>query len=190
MVELTKLLRQIPDVVVLEHYFNVLTKVRKEAEEAELQVLLNWLDHKDRNPWVLQCISLATIKISHEDWLSTSRNTNNSESSHASGQREGVNLSLVSAIQKGQKFDGRKLQGRQYVNFSGVAHRYGNNSMSGRTKKKVTRDQATKTRTKAKGKEKETLIEGNELQIAQDLIQNGIAPEIVERYLVNKISDK
>jgi hypothetical protein len=62
--------------------------------------------------------------------------------------------------------------------------------MSGRTQKKITRHQSAKTRTKVKAKEKETPIEGNELQIAQDLIQNGVAPEIVERYLANKISDK
>lgn len=129
---------------------------------------------------------MAVTKISREDWLSTSKNTNHGESDHASAAREGIKLSLISAIQKGRKFDLRKLQGRQNVNHSGVAHQYGNNSLSGRAQKKVTRSKVVKAKAKEKEKANETVIEGNELQITQDLIRSGIAPNIVEDYLVGK----
>jgi hypothetical protein len=155
-----------------------------------LEVLLNWLDHKDRNPWVLQCISFATTKISRSDWMSTSKNTNNIETDHSNIQRDGVRLSLVSAVQKGQVYDRRNLRYAENINFSGVSRHFGNNSQSGRAKKKVVRNIATKAKKKAKEKDNEVIIEGNELQIAQDLIRSGIAPDIIEKYLATKLSNK
>lgn len=47
-----------------------------------------------------------------------------------------------------------------------------------------------KAKKKAKEKEKEIVIEGNKLQIAQDLIRSGIAPDIIENYLATKMSSK
>lgn len=105
----------------MDHYNNVLAKVRNEAEKVNLEVLLNWLDHKDRNPWVLQCISFVTTKISCSDWMSTSKNTNNIETDHSNIQQDGVRLSLVSAVQKGQAYDRRNIRYAENVNFSGVS---------------------------------------------------------------------
>jgi urocanate hydratase len=54
----------------------------------------------------------------------------------------------------------------------------------------VVRNIATKAKKKAKEKDNEVVIEGNELQIAQDLIRSGIAPDIIEKYLATKLSNK
>lgn len=186
MSELTKLLKKIPDIVVFDHYLQLLKQVREIAEQSEIQPLLNWLDHKDHNPWVLQCLSLATTKINRNDWMSTSKNTNNVESDHSNIQRDGVKLSLVSAVQKGRSYDQRNLQNSKHVQFSGVARHFGNNSQTGRAKKKVARNLAVRNKKQAKDKEKEGTTEGHELEIAQDLIRSGVAPEIVEKYLASK----
>jgi len=163
-----------------EHYFNVLAKVRKEAEKQNLTPIINWLDHKDRNPWVLQCISMATTQMNREDWLSTSKNTNHAESAHAQSQREGVKLSLLSAVEKGMRLDSRQFEAAQATQSSGVTVRYGNNSMTGRVMKKVARNKAAAIKAKAKEK---SIATPNTLLIAQELLRKGISKEVVEAYL-------
>ena len=95
-----KLLYDIPYIMLRDHFDNILRKVQHEAETKDMKPLLNWLDHKDHNPWVLQCFCPATTQISREDWKSTSSSTNYAESAHAQSQREGTKLSLVAAIQR------------------------------------------------------------------------------------------
>jgi len=48
--------------------------------------LINWFEHKGRNPWVLQYLNLAMTAMSREDWRSTSSTTNNDESAHIQSQ--------------------------------------------------------------------------------------------------------
>ena len=125
-------LRDIPTVMLRDHYNNILSSVRQAAEAANLKLLLNWLDHKDHNPWILQCLSFATTGISRRDWFSTSATTNIAESAHAQSQRDGTRLSLVAAIRKGMLLDSRFFESTKAQTWSGVAVKYGNNSMTGR----------------------------------------------------------
>ena len=121
-------LRAIPDIFVEEHFYNLLKSVRKRAEEQNIKVLLDWLEHKDHNPWVLQCLCQATSKMSREDWFSSSTNTNIAESAHAQGQREGIKLTLVSAVRLGMKMDKRFFETKTAVQSVGVSVKYGNHS--------------------------------------------------------------
>ena len=186
-VELGNLLRELPDTLLRHHYDHILFTARKEAEANNLTSLLNWLEHKDRNPWVLQCLSLATTAMSREDWRSTSSNTNNAESAHAQSQREGIKLTLLSAVIKGKRLDSRHFEAAHAMQSFGVPVRYGNNSMTGRKMKGIVRQKNIKKR-EAKGNEGQ--IDGNELVIAYDLLKAGVSKEVIEEYLNHKASNK
>ena len=101
----------------------------------------------------------------------------NAESAHAQSQREGVNLSLISA-------DSLQFETVRAMQFSGIPIRYGNNSMTGRTLKEIVHCKAVK----AKAKAKEGSIDGQKLAIALDLLKNGMPKELVEEYLSHKMS--
>jgi len=120
-------------------FHEILATVRKEAEANNLKPLINWLQHKDRNPWVLQCLSLATTGMSRRDWQTTRFNTNPAESAHAYSQRDGIKLSLLAAVQRGQRIDGRFLELEFGAYRFGINPRYGNTSFSGRKKLSATR---------------------------------------------------
>jgi len=185
-IDIGNLLREIPDTIVHDHYDHMLLTIHKRAENDKLMGLLNWLEHKDKNPWVLQCLSLATTKMNSQDWKSSSFNTNNAESAHAQSQREGVKLTLMSAVNKGMRLDSRQFEAAQAMQTVGVPVRYGNNSMTGRKQKSICR------RKNAKAKEKTTYdsIDGQELAIAQDLLKNRLPKELVEQYLERKIENQ
>ena len=85
-------------------FHEILATLRNEAEAANL---INWLRHKDRNPWILQCLSLATTGMSRKDLQTTRFNTNPAESAHAYSQRDGIKLSLLAAVQRGKRIDER-----------------------------------------------------------------------------------
>jgi len=182
--ELGNYLQEIPDIIVRDHYDHIFFKVREKAEENKLIGLLNWLEHKDRNPWVLQCLSLATTEMNYQDWRSTSFNTNNAESAHAQSQREGVKLTLISAVNKGMRLDSRHFEAARAMETVGIPVRYGNNSMTGRKQKSISRHKTTKRKEKAN----EDPIDGQELAIAQDLLRNGMSSELVEQYLTRKMA--
>ena len=183
--ELGNLLKELPDTLFRDHYDHILFTVRQKAKENQLIYLLNWLEHKGRNPWVLQCLSLATTAIHREDWRSTSSNTNHAESAHAQSQREGIKLTLLTAVNKGKRLDSRHFEAAYAMQSFGVPVRYGNNSMTGRTKKGIVRQKSMK-RTATKVSERQ--VDGNELAIAQDLLNTGVSKEIVEEYMNRKIN--
>ena len=56
---------------------------------------MNWIKHKDANPWVLTCVTFALSKMGRSDWYSTSVDTNIAESAHAQLQRDGVKLTRL-----------------------------------------------------------------------------------------------
>jgi len=175
-------LREVPDILVRDHFDHILSVAREKAEEGQLTHLINWFEHKDRNPWVLQCLSLATTAMSREDWRSTSSTTNNAESAHAQSQREGIKLTLLTAVNKGKRLDSRHFEAAHAMQGFGVPVRYGNNSMTGRTKKTVVRQKSGRRKALASARE----VGAKELEIAGDLIQAGVSKEVVEE-LLNKI---
>jgi len=108
--------------------------------------LSNWLKDKERNPWVLQCISRATTEMNHTYWGETSFDTNIAESAHARTQRDGKHLTLVAAIQRASKLDSQFFETRTATRNMGVGVRYGNRSVGGLAKKSIARAQANENR--------------------------------------------
>jgi hypothetical protein len=82
--------------------------------------LLNWLDHKEKKPFIYQCISRATINMNHMYWQSISFNTNIAESAHTQAQRDGKHLTLVGTIEKGEEIDARFFGARNARRLMGV----------------------------------------------------------------------
>jgi hypothetical protein len=171
-------LRVLPEVLFPDDASNLLSTIREKA--VNMKVLVNWLDHKDKNPWVLKCLSYGSTKMSRADWFSTSFTTNIAESAHAQSQRDGVRLSLVGAIQRGMAVDTRYFEAEAAMHSFGIGTRYGNTAMSGRMGQNLTRK-----KNKAK-KNKKDLIDENTLAMAQELIKSGVSAEVVENFLNSK----
>lgn len=162
--------------------------IRKRAEKDRIEPLLNWLEHKDKNPWILHCLCIATTEMSREDWFSTSTSTNIAEAQHAQAQREGKHLTLVSAIQKGLAVDKRFFQAKAAVQSVGVSVKYGNNSMTGRAKQSIIRNKASAAKKKDKGKEKEIQPPDEDtLQVCNNLAELDADKDLLNRYLELKI---
>ena len=88
-----------------DYVHNILIRVREFAINNSNDVLMNWIKYKDANPWILTCVTFALSKIGLSDWYSTSVDTNIAESAHAQSQRDGVKLTLVTAVKKGERLD-------------------------------------------------------------------------------------
>ena len=179
------MLRDIPKMLVREHYDKLMTLIHQEAKLLNDKSLSDWLEHKKNNPWVLECINLGTSEMTHEDWFTTSHDTNIAESAHAQSQLDGVKMTLVSAIQKGMRFDSRFLEAATAMSNKGISVKYGNNSLTGRAKKNIVRKQKS---IKKKEKANDIHSESGELVILQDMIRSGVSPDVIEKYLTFKTS--
>jgi hypothetical protein len=117
------------------------------------------------------------------NWIETSFTTNIAESAHALSQRYGKQMTLMGAIQSGQRLDSQYFQLERNVQMSGVTARYGNNSATGRARKSLNRRKASvdaaKTTKKQETTEK-TFVE------VRKLLDAGISAEVVERFLSSK----
>ena len=71
-------------------------------------------------------------------WYSTSVDTNIAESVHAQSQRDGVKLTLVTAIKKGERLDSLMFSLEQAVMSGGISAKYGNRLMSGQARQSLT----------------------------------------------------
>jgi hypothetical protein len=185
----------IPNTLTQDHFYEIMATVRKRADELDLPILSNWLNHKDKNPWILQGLSIAitginnkkqffTIGVNREDWKETSFTTNIAESAHAQSQREGKHLTLLTALKKSIVFD-RRFFHAQAATRVGISARYGNNSITGRERQKIKRSsntQAKKNKSKgAKGKGKEPENEPLEAQV-QRMEDAGVNPEEIAKF--------
>ena len=121
-------------------------EIRKLATRQQFTRLLNWLRHKDQNPWIFQCLSRATTKMNHRYWDTTSNSTNIAESAHALSQRHGTNLTLVAAIKIARNLDFGRADSQNAMRRQGIAVRYGDNSIAGRTKRNLNRAKAVEKR--------------------------------------------
>ena len=154
MVDICQRLRELPDYIRFEHFENAVKEIQSIAIRGQIQPLLNWLNHKEQNPWLFQCLSRATTKMNYEDWSKTSFSSNLAESAHAQSQRDGKQLTLVAAIQKAQHLDNRFFISREAVRTKGVSVRYGDNSMSGLVKKNMNRSKKTADKRRQKTQDK------------------------------------
>jgi hypothetical protein len=121
------------------------------------------------------------------DWIDTSFNTNIAESAHAVSQKYGKQMTLMGAIQAGQKLDSQYFELERNVQMSGVAVGYGNNSATGRARKNLNRRMARAEATKKSKKQEmteKTLID------AKNLIDAGISTDVVEQFLSSKSKSK
>jgi len=146
--------------------------------------LMNWIKHKDANPWVLTCVTFALSKMGRSDWYSTSVDTNIAESAHAQSQRDGVKLTLVTAVKKGERLDSLMFSLEQAAMSGGISAKYGNRSMSGRARQNLTRTQARQRKKQEKDKEYSGPTEA--LRLATELVQRGVAPSAVEGFLLSQ----
>jgi hypothetical protein len=111
--------------------------------------------------------------MSRDDWFSTSRNTNIAESAHAQGQREGVKLTLISAVRLGIKMDKRFFEAKTGVQSFGVSIKRIAIARKKDARKEIEKE---KERTEAGAGE-------DVLAVAQDLVKAGADKDIVNRYL-------
>jgi hypothetical protein len=183
-IEICTTLRMIPELVISEHVDNVIAKARAFAESTNNETLRNWIKHKDANPWVLTCLTLALSQMSRSDWFSTSVDTNIAESAHAQSQRDGVKLTLVTAVKKGERKDSLIFGLEEAALSGGIAAKYGNRSISGRTRQNLTRAQARQRKRQEKGKDQSESTET--MRFATEMVQRGIAPSAVEGFLLSQ----
>ena len=182
--ELCQALRSIPGILKADSITQLLFNIRQEANNKNFQSLIAWLDHKDANPWILKCLCWPFSKMNRSHWFSTSFTTNIGESAHAISNREGIALSLVTAIQKGRKVDERYLSHEIGVEMHGIQARYGTQNLVSRTKLSKNRKMATIKKTTGNTKmAKENKIKLQILEVAQTLKNKGISSKAIEKFL-------
>ena len=117
------------------------------------------------------------------DWIATSFTTNIAESAHALSQRHGKQLTLVAAIQAGQKLDSQHFQLAQVVHRMGVNSVYENRSATGRARRNLNRQ---RSRVEATKKAKKHEMTEKILMEAKNLLDAGVSKEVVEEFLTSK----
>lgn len=120
--------------------------------------------------------------MNRSDWYSTSVDTNIAESSHAQSQLSGVNLTLVTAVQKGKEKDSRYFDLESAVISHGISAKYGNKSISGRTKQSLVRNEARQKKKQKESSEGAAAV----LATANELIQRGVSVNAVEEFLASQ----
>jgi len=173
------------DFVRPNHFTNALAEVRHIASGLGNRYLTNWLEHKEKNPWIFQCLSKATTMMNASYWMDTSFTTNVAESAHAQSQRDGTKLTLVAAIQRAAKLDGRFFEARTAARNMGVSVRYGDHSVSGLAKKNINRARKANEKRKDKEKESATGTQQTELMV---MALSGLTSNVGE--LAKLIKDK
>jgi hypothetical protein len=185
-VEICNILKGLPGHLTLESLDAALAIVRAETLKSDAsKSLINWLKHKDSNPWVLQCLCFPLSSMKATDWIATSFTSNIAESAHALSQRHGKHLTLVGAIQVAEKIDGYRFNLAQTVQKSGVKAMYGNGTTTGRVRKNLTR-QTRKSHAEATKKAKKHETTEKILMEAKHLLDAGISKEVVEEFLASK----
>lgn len=173
-----------PSYLTLESFDSALAIIRAETLKPQpSKYLVNWLKHKDSNPWVFKCLCFPLSSMKRVDWIATSFTTNIGESAHALSQRHGKHLTLVGAIQAAQKLDSNHFQFTRDMQNSGVNFMYGNRTTTGRIRKNLTRQRSRAEVTK---KAKKHEMTEKILQEAKHLLDAGISTEVVEEFLASK----
>jgi hypothetical protein len=114
--EICDILNGLPGHLTLESLGAAVAIVRAETLKPDAsKPLVNWLKHKDSNPWVLKCLCYPLNFMRAMDWITTSFTTNIAESAHALAQRHGKHLTLVGAIQVAERLDSQRFNLSQTV---------------------------------------------------------------------------
>ena len=138
--EICDILKGLPGHLTLESFNAAISIVRAETVKPDTSIaLVNWLKHKDSNPWVFRCLCYPLSSMKAIDWIDTSFTTNIAESAHALSQRYGKQLTLVGAIQMGEKLDSQYFELEKIVQKSGLNVQYGNHSGTGRARTSLNR---------------------------------------------------
>ena len=125
-------------------------------------------------------------KMKRGDWYSTSHDTNIAESAHVISQKDGIRLTLVSAIQVAKRLDMRSLDGQRIAQNMAVFSRQGNQSVAGKAAKNIKRQKKTAEK---RAKKKTMKIDvgqdagENILVKAARLLDEGLSLEVVDFFL-------
>ena len=57
----------IPELIIPDHVHNVLMRAREFAVNNSNDVLMNWIKHKDANPWILTWVIFPLSKMGRSD---------------------------------------------------------------------------------------------------------------------------
>jgi hypothetical protein len=168
-----------------DEFWQVVEYVKEKATQLKDESVLNWLKNKEGdNSWMLKCVSRATSKMNWDDWYSTSRDTNIAESAHAHSHRDGINLTLVAAVETGKKLDERSLHNERAAQTMGIISKYGNQSVTGRTAKSIKR--AKKSASKKAKNDPAAQQQENILGFANNLVYEGVPPNVVGQFLTTE----
>ena len=177
-------MKGLPGHLTLKSFDAALSIVRAEiAKPNPPSMLVNWLKHKDANPWVFKCLCYPLTSMKPLNWIETSFTTNIVESVHALSHKYGTRLTLLGAIEAGKKSDSQYFQVEQAVQMSGVHVHYGNNTATGRAKKSLNRK---RVRMEAIKKAKKNETTEQVLKEAKALIEAGLSADTVEKFLDSK----
>ena len=179
-IDICEILKGLPGHLTMESLHAAVGIVRNETEKPGApKALINWLKHKDANPWVLVCLCYPMSSMRMTDWVATSFTTNIAESAHALSQRYGKQLTLVGAIQAGEKLDRQHYEIARIGYQIGLNTTYGNRSVTGRAHKSAIRQ---RSRTEASKKTKKHETTEKILMEARSLLDAGISKDIVENF--------
>jgi len=106
--------------------------------------------------------------------------TNVAESAHAQSQQDGVNLSLLAAIQTAFKIETHFLETEMAICSSGIASTYGNNTTTGRAKNAAG---CQKSEVQKKELALKKQLEGP-LKLARELADYGVDDGVLEGFFV------
>jgi hypothetical protein len=154
----------LPELLREEHIKNCLNALKAAAIQRNLPALKSWIQHKERNVWILKSLCQPMSTMRKEVWFATPFDTNVGEAAHALSNRAGVDLTLLTAITLGEQIDTAMLESIELISFRGVRATYKGKSQIHRFKENEKRRQ--KRTEKAKVKAREAAIARNE--IAQD----------------------
>ncbi|UZO12218.1 uncharacterized protein OCT59_003766 [Rhizophagus irregularis] len=128
------LIKQIPSAPSKEAVYDLLQQIRDTNDNG----IKEWVDYYQQS-YVLASLNQFISNIDPEIWLKSGSNTNYAEAAHSMVNREGKQLSLLSAILRGKRFDERCYKTIDICNKSGVPYTHRDRSEIKRTQESITR---------------------------------------------------
>lgn len=177
-------MKSIPNLYTEEGIHSAMNMLRIECNKIDAPVsLINWVKHKDSNPWILRALCPALSLMRKKDWLTSEYTTNIAESAHAYSQRTGKQLTLVGAILQAEKLDKQYFELQSNVYRFGVASGYGKKDIIGRADKNMNRQKGRIQKVKKATKSEQQSETGRLLMEAKELIESGVDAKVVEQFL-------
>jgi hypothetical protein len=165
----------LPELLREEQIKNCLNALKVAAIQRNLPALKSWIQHKERNFWILKSLCQPMSTMRKEVWFATPFDTNVGEAAHALSNRAGVDLTLLTAITLGEQIDTAMLESIGLISFRGVRATYKGKSQIHRFKENEKRRQ--KRTEKAKAKAHEAAMARDEAARDERVIAEGVDEE-------------